>query len=304
MAAEGAGESRFTLYAALAANLGIALAKFVAAALSGSSAMLTEGFHSVVDSTNQLLLLYGQKRAQKPPDKIHPLGYGRELYFWSFVVAILIFATGAGLSVYEGVLHILHPEPSTDPTLNYVVLGISAALEGTSGIVALRAFGRQKGDLGWWQAIRRSKDPTVFIVLFEDSAALLGLVIAALGVFLAHALAMPLFDGAASIVIGCVLAAVAFVLARESHGLLIGERADPEMVRAVHDAVDGRPEVTYVHDVLTMHIAPEMIFVGLDVDFEDHVPVGQIEVMIADVEAALRGRFPAIRTLYIKPRSS
>ena len=305
MAAEGAEGSKLTLYAALAANLGIAIAKFVAAAITGSSAMLTEGFHSVVDSTNQLLLLYGQKRSQRPPDIIHPLGYGRELYFWSFVVAILIFATGAGLSIYEGVLHIRNPEPMSDPTVNYIVLGVSAALEGSSWFIALRGFAGVKAkDRGWWEAIRRSKDPTTFIVLFEDSAALFGLIIAAIGVFLAHHTGNPVWDGTASIVIGVVLAVVAGLLARESHGLLIGERADPEMIRAVREAISAPREVTKVAEVVTVHIAPDMIFVGIDVDFEDAVPVGDIERLIARVEADLRGRYPAIKSLYIKPRAS
>ena len=180
-------ESGLVLYAALAANLGIAIAKFVAAGLTGSSAMLTEGFHSVVDSLNQILLLYGQKRADRPADHLHPVGYGRELYFWSFVVAILIFATGAGLSVFEGVVHLADPEPPRDATIAYAVLAISFALEGASWVTAVRAFGRAKGGQGWWRAIRRSKDPPAFIILFEDSAALVGLAIAAIGIWLSHA---------------------------------------------------------------------------------------------------------------------
>ena len=168
-----AGGNRMVLVTALGANLGIAVAKFVAAGFSGSSAMLTEGFHSVVDSVNQLLLLYGQKRSQLPPDEQHPLGYGRELYFWSFVVAILIFATGAGLSVYEGILHLIDPHPVADPLINFVVLGVSILLEGGSWVVAVREFAGTKGAQGWWQAIVRSKDPPSFIVLFEDSAAIL-----------------------------------------------------------------------------------------------------------------------------------
>ena len=298
------GGNKFVLYAALAANLGIAAAKFVAAAFTGSSAMLTEGFHSVVDSTNQLLLLYGQKRAERPADEIHPFGYGRELYFWSFVVAILIFSTGAGLSIYEGILHILHPVETENVTIAYVVLGISLALEGSSWLVAMREFGQLKGQQGWWKAFRRSKDPTTFVVLFEDSAAIFGLVVAALGVFLTHWTGNPLWDGAASVAIGCALAVVAFMLARESKGLLIGERADPRLSDAVRAAFDSRAEVTRVQEVLTIHIAPDRVFVAASVDFEDAVAVGAIEQLIADAEAGLRRDWPQIASVYIKPKAA
>lgn len=302
--AEGSGGSKFVLYAALAANLGIAVAKFVAAGLSGSSAMLTEGFHSTVDSFNQVLLLYGQKAAARPPDATHPLGYGRELYFWSFVVAILIFATGAGLSIYEGVVHIRHPVAIEDATLSYVVLGIAFLLEGASFVTATRAFAREKGDQGWWQAVRRSKDPTTFIVLFEDAAALFGLLVAAGGVFLTHATGNPLWDGLSSIVIGLALAVVAFTLARESKGLLIGERADPALGAAIRAALVARPEVTSVAEVLTIHLAPETVYVSAGVDFEDHIAAGQIERAIAEVEGALRREWPQIAALYVKPKAA
>jgi cation diffusion facilitator family transporter len=295
--------TKFTLYAALGANLGIAVAKFVAAGVSGSSAMLTEGLHSVVDSTNQILLLYGQKRSSRPPDQRHPLGYGRELYFWSFVVAILIFATGAGLSIYEGIVHIRAPEPMRSPLINYVVLAVSFLLEGGSWMVAVNEFAGVKGDQGWWQAIRRSKDPPTFIVLFEDSAAMFGLIVAAIGISISIATGDPRWDGAASIVIGLALAAVAFVLARESKGLLIGEGADPAMVKAVYAAIDGRPEVSGINEITTVHIGPQNIFLGLSVDFVDAVPVGRIEAMIAEAEIELRHRWPAIRAIYIKPQA-
>lgn len=295
--------SRLTLFAALAANLGIAVAKFVAASISGSSAMLTEGFHSVVDSLNQLLLLYGQKRSARPPDARHPFGYGRELYFWSFVVAILIFATGAGLSIYEGVKHIAEPDPIRSPLINYVVLAISLLLEGTSWFIAMREFDAARGDLGWWQAIRRSKDPPSFIVLFEDTAALFGLLVAGAGITLSLIMGDPRWDGVASVVIGCALAGVALALARESKGLLIGEPADPALEAAVRAAVDRRPEVTGVNEIVTIHLGPRNIFVGLSVDFEDRVPAGRIEAMVAEVETELRARWPSIRAIYIKPQA-
>jgi len=296
--------NKLVLFAALAANLGIAVAKFVAAAITGSSAMLTEGFHSVVDSTNQLLLLYGERASNRPPDEVHPLGYGRELYFWSFVVAILIFATGAGLSVYEGIKHIEHPAPIEDATWAYAVLGISFVLEGASWLTAVREFRRTQGDLGWWQAVRRSKDPSTFIVLFEDSAAMFGLIVAGAGVFLTHATNNPVWDGTASIVIGIALAIVAFMLARESKGLLIGERADPALVDAIRYALSARPEVTRVQEIVTIHFAPRKVFVAASVDFEDPVAVGAIEHLIAETEAQLRRDWPQIASVYIKPKAS
>lgn len=302
--AEGASGSKLVLYAALAANLGIAVAKFVAAALSGSSAMLTEGFHSTVDTLNQLLLLFGQKRSQRPPDAVHPFGYGRELYFWSFVVAILIFASGAGVSIYEGVQHILHPAEIEDATLSYIVLGVSALLEGASWVTAVREFAATKGEQGWLRAIHRSKDPTVFIVLFEDSAALVGLAIAALGVFFAHHTGNPMWDGASSILIGLVLAGVAFVLARESMGLLIGERADPALAEAVRRELAERPQVTAVQEILTIHTAPDKVFVSTSVNFEDSIAIGEIERLIAEAEAGLRRDWPMIAGLYIKPKAA
>ncbi|WP_294391911.1 cation diffusion facilitator family transporter [uncultured Sphingomonas sp.] len=297
------GNGKLVLYAALAANLGIAVAKFVAAVFTGSSAMLTEGFHSVVDSLNQILLLYGERRSRQPADAIHPLGYGRELYFWSFVVAILIFATGAGLSIYEGVLHILDPEPLGSPIVAYVVLAISIAMEGTSWLVAVREFSESRGDMGWWQAIRVSKDPTTFVVLFEDSAAIFGLIVAAIGITLAQVTGNPMWDGAASVVIGVALAFVAFMLARESKGLLIGERANPALIEAIRTAFDDQPEVTAVQEVVTIHTAPDRVFVAASVDFEDAVAVGRIEQLIADTEARLRQAWPQIANVYIKPKA-
>jgi len=296
--------NKLVLFAALGANLGIAVAKFVAAAITGSSAMLTEGFHSVVDSTNQLLLLYGERASNRPADDVHPLGYGREIYFWSFVVAILIFATGAGLSILEGIKHIRYPGPIEDATIAYVVLGISFLLEGASWLTAVREFRLTQGSLGWWKAVRRSKDPSTFIILFEDSAAMFGLTVAAAGVFLTHWTHNPVWDGTASIVIGVALAIVAFMLARESKGLLIGERADPALATAIREAFASRPEVTRVQEVVTIHFAPRKVFVAASVDFEDPVAVGAIEVLIAETEAQLRRDWPQIASVYIKPKAS
>jgi cation diffusion facilitator family transporter len=285
------------LYGALAANLGIGIAKFVAAGITGSSSMLTEGVHSVVDSGNQVLLLYGQHRAKRPPDAAHPFGYGRELYFWAFVVAILIFAVGAGVSIYEGVLHIRRPEPLADPTVNYVVLAIAVALEGTSWAIAVREFGRAKGGAGWWQAIRRSKDPAGFIVLFEDSAALAGLGIAALGVWASHRWDDARIDGYASVAIGAILAAVAVLLAREAKGLLIGERADPAVVAEARAIVAGHPRVVAVNHVRTVHTAPEIVFAAISADFNDAMTMGEGEAVIEELERRLKAAIPALSSI-------
>ncbi len=289
------------LYGALAANLGIGIAKFVAAGITGSSSMLTEGVHSCVDSGNQVLLLYGQHRAKQKPDAIHPFGYGRELYFWAFVVAILIFAVGAGVSVYEGYLHILEPEELSDPLVNYVVLVIAFALEGSSWFIAMREFRKAKGDTGWWRAIRQSKDPAGFIVLFEDSAALAGLVIAGIGVWASHAFADPRIDGVASIAIGLILGLVAVLLAREAKGLLIGERANPQVVETVRDIIAGHPAVTAVNHVRTIHTAPDAIFVAVSADFLDSVTMGEAETLIEQLEDRLRAAVPTLSSIYIRP---
>ncbi|MHC9420639.1 cation diffusion facilitator family transporter [Sphingomonas citri] len=289
------------LYGALAANVGIAIAKFVAAGISGSSSMLTEGVHSLVDSGNQILLLYGQSKARRAPDAAHPFGYGRELYFWSFVVAILIFAVGAGVSIYEGWKHWREPEPLADPMLNYIVLVIAFALEGTSWFIAMREFAAAKGDTGWWRAIRESKDPPGFMVLFEDSAALAGLVIAAIGVWASHAYADPRIDGLASIAIGVILALVAVLLARESKGLLIGERADPAVVATVRAVVERQRGVTAVNHVRTIHTAPDSIFVAISADFDDSLTMGEGERMIEAIEDQLRAAEPRLSSIYIRP---
>ena len=293
--------ANIVLYAAFAANVGIAVAKFVAAAITGSSSMLTEGVHSLVDSGNQLLLLYGKHRAKRPPDAVHPFGYGRELYFWAFVVAILIFGLGAGVSIYEGWKHIQAPEPLRDPLVNYVVLGVAVLLEGTSWTLAVREFGRAKGEHGWWQAVRVSKDPATFIVLFEDSAALAGLAVAGLGVWASHAWGDPRIDGAASILIGLILAGVAALLAREAKGLLIGERADPALVQRIRTMVEAVPQITAVNHVRTIHTAPDSVFVAISADFDDRMAMGEAETLIEGLEARLRATLPQLTSIYIRP---
>jgi cation diffusion facilitator family transporter len=292
-----------TLLIAFGANLGIAVSKFVAAAITGSSAMLTEGVHSVVDSTNQLLLIWGRRQARKPPDAIHPMGYGRELYFWSFVVAVLVFALGAGVSVYEGIIHIAHPEPAVSPLIAYGVLVIALVLEGGSTLAAFRDFKQAKGGLGWWSAIVQSKDPPAFIVLLENGAAMAGLVVAAIGLAISQWTGNPFFDGAASVVIGIILGLTALLLAVESKGLLIGEAADPALIEGLRALTLTHPEVTGVGEVLTVHSAPDQITAMLSVDFDDKISAGEVEAIVDKIECEAADRWPAVRRLYIRPRS-
>jgi cation diffusion facilitator family transporter len=292
-----------TLVIALLANLGIAVSKFGAAAVTGSSAMLTEGVHSVVDCTNQLLLMWGRHAAKRPPDEFHPFGYGRELYFWSFIVAVLVFSLGAGVSVYEGIIHIAHPEPAVSPLIAFVVLLVAFALEGWSTLEAYREFKHSKGKLGWFQAIRDSKDPPAFIVLLENGAAMAGIIAAAVGLALAQLTGDPFYDGAASVVIGIILAITAALLAYESKALLIGEAADPEIVAALHRLVESKKEVTAVGEVLTVHSAPDQITAMLSVDFEDHISARQVEAVVCAIEKEVAEQYPIVRRLYIRPRS-
>ena len=297
-------QSNRTLWIAFGANMGIAVSKFVAAAFTGSSAMLTEGVHSLVDSTNQLLLLWGRHAARRPPDDMHPFGYGRELYFWSFVVAVLVFALGAGVSVYEGIIHIADPEPAVSPIIAYAVLGIAFVLEGGSTLEAFKEFREAKGSLGWYEAVKRSKDPPGFIVLLENGAAMAGIVVAAIGLAISQWTGDPRFDGAASIVIGAILGLTAFVLAYESKALLIGEAADPEIVAALQALIGRRPGVTCVGEILTVHSSPDQITAMLSVDFDDNITAADVERLVSEVEDEVESAFPLVRRLYIRPRSS
>ena len=296
--------SNKVIYAALAGNFLIAASKFVAAAYTGSSAMLSEGVHSVVDTGNQGLLLYGLHRASRPPDRSHPFGHGRELYFWSFIVALLVFAVGAGVSIYEGVSHILHPEPVENIIVNYIVLGLSVVFEGTSWALALKEFSKQKGKLDYFTAVQRSKDPTTFTVLFEDSAALIGLLIAFIGVTAAEFLQIPILDGVASIGIGLVLAATAIFLARECKGLLIGEPALPQVQSSILDIAAEDKAVQQANGVLTVHLGPQQIVVALSIEFQDGLNAPQIEQCIERMEGRLKEHHPEITALFVKPQTS
>lgn len=293
--------SRTAVIAALVGNLLIAFTKGIAAAVSGSSAMLSEAVHSVVDSGNEVLLLYGQYRAAKPPDRLHPLGYGREIYFWSFVVALLIFAFGAGVSIYEGVKHIQHPQSMTRPMVNYIVYAISALFEGISWYFGWSAFQRVRGDKALFAAIHASKDPPSFMVLFEDSAALVGLVIAAVATALSVHFDAPWIDGAGSICIGLVLAVIAVLLARESKALLIGERAQPELSEAIRDAAEREPGVLGVEGILTSQLGPDQVIATVGLEFDDKLRTPDIERIIGHLETELRKNHPELFRVFVRP---
>ena len=271
--------------------------------LSGSSSMLSEAVHSFVDCGNEVLLLYGQSRAARRPDMEHPFGYGRELYFWSFVVALLIFALGAGVSIYEGVLHILEPEPIRDPMINYIVLVLAFVFEGTSWVVSFRQFRAASGKNELYDAFVRSKDPPSFMVLFEDSAALLGIVFAALGTFASTTLHMPMLDGVASILIGLVLAGVAMLLARESKSLLIGEPADSDLVDSILRDAAGVRGVVKANGALTSHLSPDDVVVSLSLEFEDRLCVPQLEEVVLEIERVVREKHPQVASLFVKPQT-
>lgn len=296
----GHGGTRVIL-TALAANVGIAIAKFVAAGITGSSAMITEGVHSLVDSTNHVLLLYGSKRSRKGADAIHPLGYGRELYFWSFVVAMLVFTLGAGVSVYEGVLHILEPEPTSDLKIAFIVLGVAGALEGWSTWEALKEFNAARGSKSILRALRDTKDAPTLIVLLENAGAMAGLAIAAAGLALAHFTGNPLWDGVASVLIGLVLGAIAVMLLIEAKGLLIGESADPALIEAIRLCAEGHSGVVSVQQVLTVHQAPDMVVAIIGADFEDTITARDVEQTVRDIEAAVARQFPVIARVYVRP---
>lgn len=297
------GSSKKVIYAALIGNTLVALTKFVAAALTGSSAMLSEGIHSLVDTGNQVLLLYGLRQARKPPDAHFPFGHGKEIYFWSFVVAILVFALGAGVSIYEGIEHLRHPVVIENPTINYAVLGVAMLFEGAAWYFALREFSGSKGKLGYFEAVRRGKDPTTFVVLFEDSAAMLGLMVAFAGIALSQLTGLAWFDGLASVVIGLLLAATAMWLAVETKGLLIGESANRWIVEGVRELVASVDDVEHVNDVLTMHMGPDYILVTISVDLSNHVSAVAVEKIAAGLDCEIRANYANVKRVFVEARA-
>ena len=295
-----ASGSKKVIYAALAGNTLIAITKFAAGGITGSSAMISEGIHSLVDTGNQGLLLYGLRQAKKPADEKFPFGHGKEIYFWSFIVAILIFALGAGISIYEGILHIFHPQPITNVFINYVVLGLAMVFEGAAWVFALKEFTKAKGKWGYIEAIQRGKDPTMFVVLFEDSAAMLGLVIALAGILLGEITGISYFDGIASILIGLILAGTAVWLAYETKGLLIGESANKKVVEGIRTIVLNAGPVDHVNEVLTMHMGPDYILVNISVDFADSTVAEEIEKAIDKLDLEIKQQFPNVKRVFIE----
>ena len=294
------GESKVAVVAAVIGNLLIALIKFVASALTGSSAMLSEGIHSVVDTGNGVLVLMGMRRGAQPADAEHPFGHGMELYFWTLIAAISIFGIGGGMAVYEGVLHMLHPTPIESPWPSYIVLAISVVVEGSSFLIAMRQLNTSRGKTGIAKFIRTSKDPSLFTVVFEDSAAVLGLAVAFLGIWLGQITGSPYFDGAASIIIGLILAGVAFLLARESKGLLIGEGVEPAQLAHMRELIAAEDAVDAVGEVRTMYLGPDDLLVNLDVAFRQGMPAEEIHTAVGRIEDALKGAYPQVGRVYIE----
>ena len=295
--------SRRVIYAAILGDLLIGLTKLTAAAWTGSSSLLSEGVHSIVDTGNGFLLLYGLHRSAIRPDREHPLGYGREIYFWSFVVAVLLFAFGAGVSLYQGVVHVLNPEPVQHLAASYIVLGLSALFDGTTWWLALRNFRGERRYSDLLNAIRESKDPPSFMVLFEDSAALAGILVAFASIYLSVRLDLPVLDGVGSILIGLILAVTASLLAKETKSLLIGERADQGIVDSILRVAGQIDGVTHAHGILTVHLAPQEILVALSLEFADELKTPEIEARVIELERRVRLSHPEVAAVFVKPQS-
>ena len=295
-----ANASTKVIIAALIGNAAISITKFFAAFITGSSAMLSEGIHSLVDTGNQVLLLHGMKQAKKPADEEFPFGHGKEIYFWSFVVAILIFAVGSGVSIYEGIRHVIHPSQIENPMVNYVVLGLAMVFEGGAWFFAFKEFGKVKGKRGYIEAVQRGKDPSMFVVLFEDSAALLGLLIALLGIWLAQFTGNPVFDGVASILIGVILGGTAIWLAIETKGLLIGEGANKEIIASIRLIAESFDEVDKVNELLTMHMGPEFILVNISIRFKRGQLTREIEAVIQDIDSVIKAEHGFVKRIFVE----
>ena len=295
--------SNKSIYSALAANLLIAITKFIAGAFSNSAAMISEGIHSMVDTVNQVLLLFGLKRSKKPADAIRPFGYGKELYFYSFIVSILIFGLGGGISIYQGIIHIMEPEPLGDPTWNYVVLGLSILFEGTSLVIAAKEFNLVRGTDSWWKAIVRSKDPSSFLVLFEDGAAVLGLITVIICMVFSHHYQIPELDGVASLLVGLLLVAVSLILARESRSLLLGEGISEVSKNKITMLTEKDPAVLKVLHILSTYQSPEEVILMLIVAFKEHQDTAEINNAIDRIRKDIKSDFNLIRFVIIQPEA-
>lgn len=292
-----AASSKKVIYAALIGNGLIAVTKFVASVFTGSSAMMSEGIHSTVDTGNQLLLLLGLKKAKKPADKQFPFGHGKEIYFWSFIVAIMIFGVGAGISIYEGIHSLMDPHPVENPYINYIVLGLAMIFEGFAWYFAWKEFDKARGDRGYYEAVRKEKNPTLFVVLFEDSAAMLGLIVAFVGIALSQFTGLLIFDGIASIVIGLILGVTAAWLAYETKGLLIGESADPKIVTGITSLATNYNFISGVNEVLTMHMGPNYILLNLSVNLKD---TSNVEKNISTLSSQIKKEYPLVKRVFVE----
>lgn len=292
---------------ALGANFLIAVAKFAAAAWTRSSAMLSEGIHSLVDTSNQALLLYGLHRAGRPADAQHPFGYSKEIYFWSFVVAILLFSLGAGVSIYEGIEKLRDPHPISDFWVNYIVLGVALVLEGFTAYKAIVEFDSRRGRRGWLSALRASKDAALFTVLLEDVAAVTGLLIALFALVCVQFLGWGMADAIASILIGLLLATVAAFMSIEIRGLIVGESANPRVLsginRILKKEIGPKGALLAVNEIRTMHLGPDDVLVAASVDAVDGIPAEEVEALTSELEAAIKEKYPEVRRLYIETQS-
>jgi len=295
-----AGSSKKVILAALIGNLLVAITKFFAAYYTRSSAMFSEGIHSLVDTGNQVLLLHGLKRSKLPPDEQFPFGHGKEIYFWSFIVAILIFAVGAGISIYEGIIHIIEPVTAKNNIVNYIVLTLAIIFEGAAWFFAYKEFKKSNNKYSIIKSVQCGKDPSMFVVLFEDTAALLGLFVAMAGIYLSESLAMPIFDGIASVIIGIILAMTAIWLAIETKGLLIGESAEPEVVSGIQHLAEEFEDVLHINEVLTMHMGPEYILVNLSIDFKNDLKAGKMEMVISDIDRQIKQKWPRVKRIFVE----
>ena len=300
-----ADSGKKTVIAAMVANLAIAVTKLGAALFTGSSSMLAEGIHSIIDTANQGFLLIGLARAKKPADAKHPFGYSAEIYFWSFMVAIFIFALGSGFSMFEGIEKLLANEESAieSPIIALVVLFLSFCFEGYSWSVAFKEFNKSRRGNGWIQDFSDMKDPSIFVVLFEDSAACIGVVIAGIGISLSWATGIHMFDAIGSIVIGVLLGIVAILLAIEVKGLLIGEAAGPELEGFVRENIKDRREVIAINELRTLHLGPSDVLLTMSLDFRDGVVSQRIETIVSEIESAVRDEFPIVRKVYVEVQS-
>ncbi len=296
-------QNNASIYSALAANLLIAVTKFIAGGFTNSSSMISEGIHSMVDTVNQVLLLYGLKRSHKKPDVSHPFGYGRELYFWSFIVSILIFGLGGGISIYQGVNHIIKPEELGDPFWNYIVLASSFVFEGASLVIAIKEFNKVRNGQSWWSAIIRSKDPSSFLVLFEDGAAVLGLLIVFVFMLIGHNYNMPYMDGIASVLVGLLLVFVSAILARESRSLLMGEGIARNTQHKIRVLVEKDQAIIRVVNVLSTYQAPDDVVLLLIVEFNPDIDTEDITASIERVRLAIKTTFPLIKLVFVQPQT-